>query len=257
MVMAGHQTGSDRHDGERLQKVLAARGFGSRRTCEGLISDGRVTVNGIVAMLGRRVDEQRDLVAVDGVPVGIRPDFVYWLLNKPRGVICTASDEYGRTTVLDLVPDTPQVHTVGRLDADSEGLLLLTNDGDLTAWLTHPRHEVDKEYLTAVKAPPSGVPRMAIRALREGVELTDGRTLPAFVSQVEPGVLRIVLREGRNRQIRRMCDAVGHPVTRLVRTRIGPLVDASLSPGSWRPLTIFEIRALGSAGGGRRYAPRS
>lgn len=241
------------HDGERLQKVLAVRGFGSRRTCEELISGGRVTVNGEVAVLGRRVDETRDLVAVDGVPVGIRPDLVYYLLNKPRGAICSAADEHGRSTVLDLVPRSPRVHSVGRLDADSEGLLLLTNDGELTAWLTHPRHEVDKEYLVEVQAPPSGVPRSAIRMLRDGVDLDDGRTLPAAVSQVESGVLRIVIREGRNRQIRRMCDAVGHPVVRLVRTRIGPINDRSLAPGSWRNLGDSELRALGDAGRGRRY----
>lgn len=244
------------HDGERLQKVLAARGFGSRRTCEELISAGRVTVNGELAVLGRRVDEEVDAVAVDGVPVGIRPDLVYWLLNKPRGAICTASDEHGRSTVLELVPPTPRVHTVGRLDADSEGLLILTNDGDLTAWLTHPRHEVEKEYLAVVDAPSAGVSRAAIRSLREGVQLEDGVTLPASVSQPEPGILRIVLREGRNRQIRRMCDAVGHPVTRLVRTRIGPISDASLPPGSWRELDVSELRALGHVGGGRRYAQR-
>jgi 23S rRNA pseudouridine2605 synthase len=243
--------------GERLQKVLAARGFGSRRTCEDLIVAGRVTVNGEIAVLGRRVDEAIDVVAVDGVPVGIRPGLVYWLLNKPRGAICSAADEHGRSTVYGLVPPSPRVHTVGRLDADSEGLLLLTNDGDLTAWLTHPRHEVEKEYLAVVSAPRSGVPRAAIRALREGVELDDGITLPAEVSQPQPGVLRIVLREGRNRQVRRMCDRVGHPVTRLVRTRIGSLIDASLAPGSWRDLTIEELRSFGQRTGGRRYAQRS
>jgi len=243
-------------EGERLQKVLASRGFGSRRTCEELIADGRVTVNGEVAILGRRVDESRDLVAVDGVPVGIRPDLVYYLLNKPRGAICSAADEHGRGTVLDLVPRSPRVHTVGRLDADSEGLLLLTNDGELTAWLTHPRHEVDKEYLVEVQAPVTGVSRAAIRALRDGVQLDDGPTLPAGVSQIEPGVLKIVIREGRNRQIRRMCDAVGHPVVRLVRTRIGPINDRSLAPGAWRMLSDAELRALGDAGHGRRYDRR-
>ena len=244
------------HEGERLQKVLAARGFGSRRTCEALIAEGRVSVNGEIAVLGRRVEEDRDLVVVDGAPVGIRPDLVYYLLNKPRGAICSAADEYGRGTVLDLVPSSPRVHSVGRLDADSEGLLLLTNDGELTAWLTHPRHEVDKEYLVVVEAPSTGVSRAAIRSLRDGVELDDGPTLPAAVSQVEPGVLKIVLREGRNRQIRRMCDVVGYPVTRLVRTRIGPIIDRSLAPGSWRSLSDAELRAFGDAGRGRRYDRR-
>lgn len=256
MATPQHPPRPDLHDGERLQKVLAARGFGSRRTCEELIAAGRVTVNGEVAVLGRRVDEERDLVAVDGSPVGIRPDLVYYLLNKPRGAICSAADEHGRRTALDLVPAEPRVHTVGRLDADSEGLLLLTNDGELTAWLTHPRHEVDKEYLAVVEAPPTGVPRAALRMLRDGVQLEDGPTLPAVVSQPEPGVLKIVLREGRNRQIRRMCEAVGHPVTRLVRTRIGPITDRTLGPGSWRVLSDAELRALGDPGRGRRYARR-
>jgi 23S rRNA pseudouridine2605 synthase len=233
--------------GERLQKVLSVRGWGSRRVCEDLIREGRVTVNGEVAVLGRRVDVDRDEVAVDGAPVGIRPDLVYYLLNKPIGVVSTAKDTHGRPTVVDLVPSTPRVYPVGRLDADSEGLLLLTNDGELTHRLTHPRWEVDKEYLVQVDAPHSGVGESALRRLRGGIDLEDGRTAPALVTQLQPGVLRFVIHEGRNRQIRRMCDAVGHPVTRLVRTRIGALTDSRLAPGSWRALTLDEVRTLAQA----------
>lgn len=234
-------TGDDRHEGERLQKVLARAGLGSRRRCEELIEDGLVTVNGEVAVLGRRVDVESDHIEVDGVHIGVRPGLVHYLLNKPAGVITTATDTHGRPTVVDLVPAEPRVFPVGRLDADTEGLLLLTNDGDLTHRLTHPSFGVDKEYLAYVEGAPS---RAALRRLREGVDLDDGRTAPAKVSTLEPSVLRIVIHEGRNRQVRRMCEAVGHPVRRLVRTRIGDLADRSLAPGEWRPLTVAEVRRL-------------
>jgi 23S rRNA pseudouridine2605 synthase len=230
---------------ERLQKVLAARGWGSRRVCEELIAAGRVTVNGEVAVLGRRVDPAVDAVEVDGAPVGIRADLVHYLLNKPPGVVTTAKDTHGRPAVVDLVPAEPRVYPVGRLDADTEGLLLLTNDGELANRVAHPAHGVDKEYLATVAGGP--VPARAIRRLRDGVDLDDGRTAPAKVSQPEPGVLRITIHEGRNRQVRRMCEAVGHPVTRLVRTRIGPLRDRRLRPGEWRPLTPAELIELAKA----------
>ena len=231
--------------GERLQKVLAATGYGSRRVCEDLIAAGRVTVNGTVAILGRRVDPDVDRVEVDGAPIGVRPGLVYYLLNKPIGVITTARDTHGRPTVLEQVPREPRVFSVGRLDVDTEGLLLLTNDGQLANRIAHPSHGIEKEYLVEVdggQASPG-----ALRSLREGVELEDGITAPARVSQPDPGVLRIVIHEGRNRQVRRMCEAVGHPVRRLVRTRIGPLVDRSLKPGQWRNLTADEWRALTEA----------
>lgn len=227
--------------GERLQKVLAVRGWGSRRLCEDMISEGRVTVNGEVAVLGRRVDTDNDLVEVDGVPIGLKPGLVYYLLNKPVGVVTTAHDPQGRPTVVDLVPDEPRVYPVGRLDFGTEGLLLMTNDGDLAHRLAHPSHGVEKEYLAEVEGAPSGG---AVRRLRDGVELEDGLTAPAKVSQPNPGVLRITIHEGRNRQVRRMCEAVGHPVQRLVRVRIGPLRDASLKPGEWRELTQAEVRSL-------------
>lgn len=231
--------------GERLQKVLAAVGYGSRRVCEELIAAGRVTVNGEVAVLGRRVDADIDRIEVDGAPVGVRPGLVYYLLNKPVGVVTTSKDTHGRPTVIDLVPAEPRVFSVGRLDADTEGLLLLTNDGDLANRIAHPSHGVDKEYLVEVDG--GRVAPGAIRQLREGVELDDGPTAPAKVSQPEPGLLRLTIHEGRNRQVRRMCEAVGHPVRRLVRTRIGPISDRSLTPGAWRELTPEEWRALTDA----------
>ena len=225
----------------RLQKLLARAGIGSRRAVEELIADGRVTVNGEVAELGRRADPEHDRIEVDGALIGVRPDTVWYLLNKPAGVVTTASDPQGRTTVVDLVPDEPRVFPVGRLDADTEGLLLLTNDGDATHRLTHPSFGIEKEYLAHVVGEPS---RGTLRRLREGVELDDGMTAPAKASAVSAGVIRLVIHEGRNRQVRRMCDAVGHPVRRLVRVRIGPLRDQHLGPGEWRPLETAEIRAL-------------
>ncbi len=233
-------------DGERLQKVLARAGFGSRRVCEDLIADGRVTVDGRTAVLGTRVDVDRQVVAVDDTPVGVAPGLVYYLVNKPVGVVTTARDTHGRSTVLELVPEDPRVHPVGRLDRDTEGLLLLTNDGVLTHRLTHPSFGVDKEYLVEVEGRPG---RGALRRLRDGVDLDDGPTAPARVSELSPGVLRLTIHEGRNRQVRRMCDAIGHPVRRLLRARIGPLRDPHLSPGKWRPLTRSEVRGLERAAG--------
>jgi 23S rRNA pseudouridine2605 synthase len=233
--------------GERLQKVLATRGWGSRRVCEELIASGRVTVDGEVAMLGRRVDPDVDRVEVDGVPIGTKAGLVYYLLNKPAGVVTTASDTHGRQTVVDLVPDDTRVYPVGRLDVATEGLLLLTNDGELAQRLTHPSHGVEKEYLAEVSG--GRVAQGKIRALRDGIELDDGMTAPAQVSQPSPGVLRIAIHEGRNRQVRRMCEAIGHPVERLVRVRIGSLHDRTLRPGAWRPLEPAELKALIEAAG--------
>ena len=206
----------------RLQKVLARAGFGSRRVCDDLIGDGRVTVDGEIAVLGQRIDPEVAVVAVDGVRVGSAPGLVHYALNKPAGVVTTASDPQGRPTVLELVPAEPRVFAVGRLDLDTEGLLLLTNDGDLAQALTHPSHGVDKESVSYthldvykrqridfdwIDAEVEGEPGPgALRALRQGVELDDGRTAPATVGVVSPGVLRIVIHEGRNRQVRRMCE---------------------------------------------------
>ena len=228
-------------EGERLQKVLARVGIGSRRVCEDLIAEGRVTVDGEVAVLGRRVDVETALIELDGAPIGVRPDLVHYLLNKPAGVVTTADDPQGRPTVVGLVPAEPRVFPVGRLDVDTEGLLLLTNDGELAHRLTHPSFGVEKEYVAELEGSPS---RAALRRLREGVELDDGTTAPARAALLEPSVVRLTVHEGRNRQVRRMCDAVGHPVVRLIRTRIGPLADRSLAPGAWRELTGNEVRSL-------------
>jgi 23S rRNA pseudouridine2605 synthase len=198
----------------------------------------------MIAVLGRRVDVEVDLIEIDGAPVGVRPDTVYYLLNKPVDVISTAVDTHGRETVVDLVPEEPRVYPVGRLDADSEGLLLLTNDGELTNRITHPSFGLEKEYLVHVDCSAAGVSNTAISRLRNGIELEDGMTAPAEVSQLQPGVLRVVIHEGKNRQIRRMCDEVGYSVVRLVRVRIGPLVDRHLLPGQWRHLTSTEVKSL-------------
>ena len=234
-------------DGERLQKVLARTGWGSRRECEILIEDGRVKVNDEIAVLGRRVKTAIDKVEVDGVTIGVAPGLVYYLLNKPIDVITTAKDTHGRQTVIELVPLEPRVFPVGRLDAETEGLLILTNDGELGHRLTHPSFGIEKEYLAHVDCSSNGVSESALKKLRDGIELDDGVTSPAEVGQLQPGVLRIVIHEGRNRQIRRMCDAVGHPVERLVRVRVGPLIDRTLAPGKWRHLTTAEVVSLNQA----------
>ena len=248
-------------DGDRLQKVLARAGMGSRRTCEALIAAGRVTVDGEVAVLGRRVDIEVARIEIDGVPVPVAADLVAYLLNKPSGVVTTLSDPQRRPTVADLVPSDPRVFPVGRLDFDSEGLLVLTNDGELTQLLTHPSHGVPKAYLAEVVGVPSAG---ELRRLREGVELEDGPTAPARVAVVarhaDGAAIELVIHEGRNRQVRRMCEAIGHPVTRLVRTRIGPISDARLAPGEWRRLRPDEVRGLYAAAvgrpvGGGREAP--
>ncbi|MET1003484.1 MAG: pseudouridine synthase [Acidimicrobiia bacterium] len=241
---------SETDAGVRLQKVLARAGIGSRRVSEELIAAGRVVVDGAPAVLGQRIDPARAHVSVDGIPVVTDTTLVHWLLNKPDDVVTTASDPQGRSTVLDLVPDEPRVFPVGRLDRGTEGLLILTNDGELAQLLTHPRHGVEKEYLAEV----DGVPAPgALKRLREGVELDDGPTQPARVSLVQPAndrasaLVEIVVKEGRKRMVRRMCSEVGHPVRRLVRTRIGPLTDRSLAPGAWRVLAPAEVRALYAA----------
>jgi 23S rRNA pseudouridine2605 synthase len=240
--------------GERLQKVLARAGLGSRRACDELIAAGRVTVDGEVAILGARVDPEHAHIALDGVPVLLDDTLVHWLLNKPAGYVTTAHDPHGRPTVIDLVPPEPRVFAVGRLDLDSEGLLVLTNDGALAQLLMHPSHGVEKEYLVEVEGVPDTA---ALRRLREGVDLDDGPTQPARVRLVQESAhgtsaLEIVVKEGRKRMVRRMCSAVDHPVRRLVRTRIGPLRDQRLAPGAWRALDVEEVRALYAAalGGG-------
>ena len=229
---------------ERLQKVMARCGIASRRVCEDMIVAGQVTINGTVATLGDKVDASVDVVAIDGVELSVVPDLVVYLLNKPAGVLSTADDPQGRPTVVELVPDDVRVYPVGRLDMDTEGLLLLTNDGALTHRLTHPSFGVEKEYLAQVEGE---VTAGQLRTLRQGVALEDGKTSPAQASSPAPGMVRLVIHEGRNRQVRRMCDAIGHPVQRLVRTRIGPISDAKLKPGTWRKLMRSEVHDLQKA----------
>jgi 23S rRNA pseudouridine2605 synthase len=236
-------------EGDRLQKVLALAGFGSRRVCENLVADGRVQVDGEVAELGRRVRPAVDRITVDGIPITL-PDLVHRLLNKPPGYVTTTSDPQGRRIVFDLLPAEPRTFPVGRLDYDSEGLLIVTNDGELAHALTHPSTGVPKTYLADVDGEPIAA---TMRLLVAGVELDDGPAAAdsARVVARRPGgaAVEIVLHEGRNRQVRRMLEVVGHPVRRLVRTRIGPLVDHTLTPGAWRDLTIDEVRALYAASG--------
>ena len=245
--------------GDRLQKVLARIGVGSRRVCEELIVDGRVTVNGEVPVLGRRVDPAVDRVELDGVPLPVRPGLVHYLVNKPAGVVSTAEDTHGRPTVVSLVPDDTRVFPVGRLDMDSEGLLILTNDGELTHRLTHPSFGVPKEYLVQVEGEPTAG---EVRRLREGVEL--GRRAhgagPGGRGRPHPAPHR----HPRGAEPPDPADVRGRgpPVVRLVRTRIGPLADPSLGPGSYRPLTFDEVRSLAAAAlptgrGGRTRPVRS
>jgi 23S rRNA pseudouridine2605 synthase len=239
-------------DGDRLQKVLARAGIGSRRVCEDYIVRRRIRVNGEVAILGRRVHPESDVIEFDRVIVTTRADLVHYLLNKPRGVVTTAHDPQGRQTVLDLLPSDQRIFPVGRLDLDSEGLIVLTNDGDLAQALTHPSLGVEKEYLAELRGIPT---RAELRQLREGIELEDGLTAPATVTLTDEhggnAAISIAIHEGRNRQVRRMCEAIGHPVRRLIRVRIGPIADPALSPGDWRVLTPSEVRSLHGATGNR------
>ncbi|MCY3563810.1 MAG: pseudouridine synthase [bacterium] len=229
----------------RLQKAISAAGLMSRRAAEGLIAGGRVTIDGRRARLGDRVDPAESVVKVDGAPLPLAPHLVTYLLNKPQGVVSTTSDPHAAETVLDLVPDYPRVWPVGRLDRQSEGLLLVTNDGTLTNLVTHPRYGIAKTYRVLVK----GTPRPAVaRRLTEGVVLEDGpaRALRARLVDrtAREAQLEVVMGEGRNREIRRMMEALGYPVLRLARVAIGPLRDTSLRPGGWRRLAGPEVAAL-------------
>ena len=226
----------------RLNRYLASAGLGSRRAVDELIRAGRVTVNGEVRELGAAVGDG-DLVAVDGRPVAPQ-ELAYLMLHKPSGVVTTASDPQRRRTVLDLVQSQQRVYPVGRLDRDTTGLLLLTNDGELANRLAHPRHGVDKTYVADVEGDP--VSRGAPPAGGRGGA---GRRADGAGPRSAPGAgrLELVIHEGRNRQVRRMCEAVGHPVRRLHRTAYGPLELGTLAPGLWRPLTAEEVAALRSA----------
>ena len=233
--------------GVRLQKVLAAAGIGSRRACEALIADGRVTVDGrVVTQLGTRVDPSTAIVTVDGERLNLREDLVYLALNKPRGVLSTMSDEHGRPNVGDYVKErTERLYHVGRLDADSEGLLLLTNDGDLAHRLMHPSFVVSKTYLADVPAP---VPRNLGTQLRRGVQLDDGLAkaddFRVYSTAGGRAMVEIVLHEGRKHIVRRMLAEVGLPVRQLARTAIGPVQLGNLRPGAVRHLSRGELAAL-------------
>jgi 23S rRNA pseudouridine2605 synthase len=235
---------------ERLQKVLAQAGHGSRRTGEELIAQGRVTVNGQVATLGDRADPVVDVIALDGERIHTNTDLVYLLLNKPIGVVTTASDPEGRPTVLDLVPPQPRVFPIGRLDQDTSGLLLLTNDGELAHRVAHPRYQVPKTYMVQVLGPVS---KQQLRTLATGVELEDGpaRAVSAKlkIADQSRSLLEIVITEGRKREVRRMVDAVGLTLEALVRTRIGPIALGDIKPSKVRPLNTREVRELYAAVG--------
>lgn len=231
---------------ERLQKILARAGYGSRRQCEEIIAAGRVRVNDHVATLGEKADIRVDRITVDGVPLTATEKPVYILLYKPRGVLSTVSAPDRRPTVRELIPVPTRLYPVGRLDLDSEGLLLLTNDGELANRLTHPRYEHEKEYRVLVARQPD---EKQLEAWRNGVVLADGyRTQPARVtveSKFGKGAwLRVILREGRKRQIREMGRQTGLPVVRIIRVRMASLRLGNLKPGQWRELSEAEIRAL-------------
>lgn len=235
---------------ERLQKVLAAAGIASRRACEDLIEQGRVAVNGRAATLGDKADRSRDVVTLDGERVNVDPDLAYVLLNKPRGVITTADDPQGRPTVTELINLPQRLFPVGRLDQDTEGLLLLTNDGELANALTHPSYEVERVYVALVVG---AVRREVLAALRQGVELEDGLARPRRVKQLEQergkSLIEVVMTEGRKREVRRLLGAVGLKVERLARVAYGGVELGDLRQGKWRFLTQPEIGRLHAAVG--------
>lgn len=236
-------------DRVRVQKAIAHSGLMSRRAAEDAIAEGRVLVNGKQVVLGDRVDIDSDIVTIDGVPTPVNPEIQTYLLYKPEGVISTAEDPHGRSTVVDLIDAGTRLYPVGRLDSDSEGLILVSNDGELTNRVTHPRFGITKTYLAMVH----GVPTAAdLRRLIDGVDLDDGpaQAVSARVvdSHEDRALVELVMGEGRNREVRRMMDVIGHPVTRLVRTAIGQLTDPELAPGESRRLSAAEIRHLLESG---------
>jgi 23S rRNA pseudouridine2605 synthase len=240
----------------RLAKYLASAGVASRRASEEIVRSGRVTIGGVVVTDPARDVSDGDQVAVDGDPATQPRQRVVYALNKPAGVVSTASDPQGRPTVVSLLGGGLRLYPVGRLDADSTGLILLTNDGELAHRLTHPRFEVPKTYRATLANPP--VSARAVEALRAGVELDDGPTSPARVRKLRPDTLEITIHEGRKRQVKRMCEAVGHPVRRLERVAFGGLALGGLKPGAYRRLTAVELEALASAGSeARRFGASS
>ena len=236
---------------ERLQKILSQAGVASRRASEQLMREGRVTVNGAtISELGSKADAARDDIRVDGRRIKVVEHHRYLLLNKPRGYVTTRSDPQRRPTVIDLLGGVREyVYPVGRLDFDSEGLLILTNDGDLAARLTHPRHGVARVYDVHVLG---DLDRHDVERLAKGVTIDGRRTSPADVKSMGPSHLLITIREGRNRQVRKMCEAIGHPVSALKRVAIGPIKDARLKLGQWRDLSDDEVRRLQRAAAAAR-----
>ncbi|HTX11852.1 MAG TPA: pseudouridine synthase [Solirubrobacteraceae bacterium] len=234
----------------RLAKYLANAGVASRRASEELVRVGRVAVEGETVTDPAHNVSPDDAVTLDGRPVTDTNERVVYALNKPAGVVSTARDPQGRPTVVTLVAQTERLYPVGRLDIDTTGLILLTNQGDLAHRLTHPSFEVEKSYRALVGG--AAIEERALRALREGVELDDGPTAPARVRRVSADTIEITIHEGRKRQVKRMCEAVGHPVKRLERVRFGPLELGDLPRGRWRRLTDAEIDALMAASEARR-----
>jgi 23S rRNA pseudouridine2605 synthase len=236
-------------DPVRVQKAISAAGLMSRRAAEDMIREGRISIDGTRADLGDRVDVSTQTVELDGAPIPVNPALETHLLYKPPGVISSASDPQGRETVVDLVGGQVRLYPVGRLDYDSEGLILLTNDGELANRVTHPRYGIHKTYLALIEGSPG---KRELRSLVEGVVLDDGpaRAIGArVVGREGPATLiELEMGEGRNREIRRMFDVLGYPVTRLVRTAIGPVSDRSLKPGQSRRLSVSEIRDLLASG---------
>jgi 23S rRNA pseudouridine2605 synthase len=231
----------------RLAKHLAHAGVASRRAAETMIAAGRVTVDGATITDPARDVTGAEAIAVDGEPVGAAPRRVVYAVHKPTGVVSTAHDTHGRPTVVELVPEAgTRLYPVGRLDADTTGLILLTNDGALANQLTHPRYEVPKTYRAKVANPPVG--ERALQRLRDGVELDDGPTAPAQARRLRPDVVELTIHEGRKRQVRRMCEAVGHPVLALRRVAFGPLALGDLPAGAHRRLTAGEVERLRAAG---------
>ena len=229
---------------ERLQRILASRGVASRRAAEELIREGRVSVNGVVVTaLGTKADPKRDEIRVDNRIIRAQA-LRYLVLNKPTGYITTVKDERDRWTVMDLISVAERVFPVGRLDRDTTGLLIVTNDGELANRLMHPRHGVAKTYLAEVEGDPSAA---ALRRLAEGVELEDGPTAAAGVRRLAPSTIELVIHEGRNRQVRRMLEAVGHPVRSLHRSAYGGIELGDLPSGGWRRLSAGELERLGRA----------
>jgi 23S rRNA pseudouridine2605 synthase len=229
----------------RLGKFLANAGVASRRASEEIVRAGRVSVAGETVTDPARDVTRDDVIQVDGRPVSTVHERVVYALNKPTGVVSTARDPQGRPTVVTMVPQTERLYPVGRLDIDTTGLILLTNQGELAHRLTHPRFEVEKTYRVVVAGP--SVRDADLRALRAGVDLEDGRTSPARVRRVSADTIEITIHEGRKRQVKRMCEAVGHPVKRLERVRFGPLELGDLPRGRWRRLTDAEVDALMAA----------